>query len=374
MQAMKHLLLIGLLSLLFSFESAGQKKELKYASDFANLKEQLKTDSVLRFEYACAKEFHKYLNTYRKSLQKKPLRWNDTLWIVAMNHGIYLTENRLFAHEQIVGKSLFSGINPTNRYKFVFESKYYVSECGENLAGTLYGYENTPQENAHYAFNAWQNSPGHNKNMLREGYEEHGTAVVSFESHSIFIDVLSAGGRPNPKEKKQVPTTATMTAEEYNKTSPQVDNGLTSSAFKKLINQENWAIQFSQHFPKSITQNKDLNAACAKSTHSFLEDKFQDKNLMKELKKGEEVSETDYNIYPPKILQKILGKGPLQESILFMAIQTTSVDLEKIKSELDTMMKSHIEKTITPIKKLGFHLNWKKRGKHFLICASVQSS
>ena len=39
---MKNLLLIGLLSIMFSFESAAQKKELKYASDFAQLKKQIK--------------------------------------------------------------------------------------------------------------------------------------------------------------------------------------------------------------------------------------------------------------------------------------------------------------------------------------------
>ena len=107
---------------------------------------------------------------------------------------------------------------------------------------------------------------------------------------------------------------------------------------------------------------------------SFLEQKIKEKNLKKKLKSEEEIKETEYNILQPKILDKILGKGPLQESILFIAIQATSVDVTKIKTELDTMMKSHIEKTIKPIKKLGYHLNWKKLGKHFLICASVQTT
>ena len=371
---MKNLLLIGLLSIMFSFESAGQKKALKYASDVANLKEQLKTDSVLRFEYACAIEFHKYLNDYRTSRKLKPLRWNDTLWVVAMNHGNYLSENDLFAHEEIVGKALFSGISPTNRYEFVFESEYYVHGCGENLFMTYYDKKCTPDENAKNALNAWIRSKGHNENMLRESYHEHGMAVIiTKENDMIFTDVLSLGGAIS-KIKKATQTTPTMTAEEYNKENPQVDKGLTSSAFKKLINQENWAIGILQYFPQSIIQNKHLNAACAKSTQSFLEEKIQDKNLIKQLKRGDEINETEYNIHHPKILEKILGKAQMQESILLMAIQTTSVDIAKIKTELDTMFKSHIEKTIKPIKKMGFHLNWKKRGKHFLICASVQST
>ena len=200
---MKNLLLIGLLSILFSFESAGQKKELKYACDFGKLKRQFKTDSILRFEYECAKEFHTYLNAYRVIHKKQPLRWNDTLWIVAMNHGNYLSENNLFAHEQLVGKPLFSGISPTSRYNFAFKSEYYVPGCGENLyMSFFYDDKSTPDENAREAFDAWKKSPGHNENMLRESYEEHGTAVVFDEFSMIFTDVFSLGG-PISKIKKE---------------------------------------------------------------------------------------------------------------------------------------------------------------------------
>jgi len=189
----------------------------------------------------------------------------------------------------------------------------------------------------------------------------------------IFTDVFSLGG-PISKIKKASDTTPTMTAEEFNKETLQVDKGLTSSAFKKLINQENWVLGILQYFPQSIIPNKHLNAACAKSTQSFLEEKYQYKNLKKQLKNGEEMSENQFTIIEPKILDKILNKRPLHESILFMAIQTTSVDITKIKTEIASMIKSHIDKTIKPIKKLGFHLNWMKRGKHFLVCASVQST
>ena len=198
---MKHLLLIALLSLLFSFKSLGQKKELKYASDVANLKEQMKTDSVLRFEYACAMEFHKYLNDYRTSRRLKPLRWNDTLWIVAMNHGIYLNENGLFSHQQIARKSLFSGVQPGNRYNFVVKSKQNISGYGENLFMMSFYNQNTPAHHALEAFNAWKESPGHNKNMLYKSYDEHGTAVVSGESSLIFTDFFSMN-TPTLKERK----------------------------------------------------------------------------------------------------------------------------------------------------------------------------
>ena len=199
---MKHLLLIGLLSLLFSFESAGQKKALKYASDVANLKEQLKSDSVLRFEYACSMEFHKYLNDYRTSRKLKPLRWNDTLWIVAMNHGIYLNEKDLFSHQQIARKSLFSGVQPNNRYDFVVKSKHSIAGYGENLFMTSFYNQNTPAYHALEAFDAWKKSPGHNKNMLYKSFDEHGTAVVSGESSLIFTDFFSMN-TPTFKEKKR---------------------------------------------------------------------------------------------------------------------------------------------------------------------------
>jgi uncharacterized protein YkwD len=199
---MKHILLIGLLSIMFSFESTGQKKALKYASDVATLKEQLKTDSILRFEYACALEFHKYLNAYRISRKLKPLRWNDTLWVVAMNHGNYLNENDLFSHQQIARKSLFSGIQPGNRYDFVVKSKHSIAGYGENLFMTSIYYKNSPDQYALEAFSAWKKSPGHNKNMLFKSFEEHGTAIVSSESGLIFTDFFSLNS-PTFKEKKR---------------------------------------------------------------------------------------------------------------------------------------------------------------------------
>jgi hypothetical protein len=198
---MKNLLLIGLLSILFSFESAGQRKELKYASDVANLKEQLKTDSVLRFEYACAMEFHKHLNNYRTSRKLKPLRWNDTLWVVAMNHGNYLSENDLFSHQQIARKSLFSGVQPGNRYEFAVKSNHAIAGYGENLYLTSFENKNSPDQFALKAFNAWKKSSGHNKNMLFKSFDEHGTAVVSGETNLIFTDFFSINGN-NFKERK----------------------------------------------------------------------------------------------------------------------------------------------------------------------------
>lgn len=200
---MKNLLLIGLLGILFSFESVAQKKELKYASDVANLKEQLKTDSILRFEYACAMEFHKYLNDYRTSRKIKPLRWNDTLWVVAMNHGIYLNENDLFSHQQIARKSLFSGVQPGNRYNFVVQSKQNIAGYGENLFMTSFYNLNTPAYYALEAFNAWKESPGHNKNMLYKSFDEHGTAVVSGESNLIFTDFFFMNNPNTLKERKR---------------------------------------------------------------------------------------------------------------------------------------------------------------------------
>lgn len=363
---------IGLLCIMFSIESTGQTNQLKRASDVATLKKQLRTDSSLRFEYACAKEFHIYLNAYRSSRKLKPLRWNDTLWVVAMNHGYYLHENKLFSHTELPENTLFSGSSPGNRYDYVLESMYYTPACGENLFSTS-AYENSPEQNAKYAFNAWKSSIGHNRNMLLESYDEHGTAAVIGPSGLIFIDVFSMGVL-NLSAKRNPPTSATMTAEAYDKKSVPADQGLTSSAFKKLLGKENWISFLVQNLPKNAKQNKHLNAACAKSSQAYLDESTRDKNIREKLKKGEEIYVTESKSYQPKWYQAILGKTKLQESILYIAIRTNAVDLNKIKTQVESMSKSHLEKVANSMKKFGFHLNWKKRGKHFLICASLQSS
>ena len=119
-----------------------------------------------------------------------------------MNHGNYLNENDLFSHQQIGRKSLFSGVQPGNRYEFAVKSKHSIAGYGENLYVTSFENKNSPDQFALKAFNAWKKSSGHNKNMLFKSFDEHGTAVVSGESSLIFTDFFFINN-PTLKDSKR---------------------------------------------------------------------------------------------------------------------------------------------------------------------------
>jgi uncharacterized protein YkwD len=57
-------------------------------------------DQDINFSRTVSRLFHEKINDYRISKKQMPLRWNDTLWLVALNHSIYIDNNKDFNHRQ----------------------------------------------------------------------------------------------------------------------------------------------------------------------------------------------------------------------------------------------------------------------------------
>jgi uncharacterized protein YkwD len=128
------------------------------------------------FSRTVSELFHEKINTYRISKKKKPLQWNDTLWLVALNQSIYIDSNDDFTHKQSPAKSIYSGQTPLKRYQFVMDNPSLSAGCGENIfqwSTALISAESLST----LMFDSWKDSPGHNENMLNEYYTDHALAI-----------------------------------------------------------------------------------------------------------------------------------------------------------------------------------------------------
>lgn len=135
-------------------------------------------DQDINFSRTVSRLFHEKINDYRISKKQMPLRWNDTLWLVALNHSIYIDINKDFNHRQNPKKKMYSGQTPDNRYQFVLNIESPDLQCGENIfqwSSTFI----TAESLSNLMFESWKKSPGHNKNMLSNMYSEHGMAIYS---------------------------------------------------------------------------------------------------------------------------------------------------------------------------------------------------
>lgn len=137
-----------------------------------------KTDSVSRLELLTAKKFHKKLNEYRKQNNVHPLKWNDTLYIVAINHTKWMTTNKTgLTHVQRDMTYDFTGVFPTDRATYVLDKKLFL--VGENITYIgIFGktIEEISEAAAMSAFNSWKYDKPHNDNMLNKMYVFHAVA------------------------------------------------------------------------------------------------------------------------------------------------------------------------------------------------------
>jgi hypothetical protein len=159
--------------------------KLMKSEDLEDYLNALKTDKALQLERLTAFIFHHKINEYRIRNNKGWLFWNDDMWLASRNHNIYLFHYRIITHGQNPDSVFFSGRSPGDRLIYVNNSN--IMHWGENCCYfPIFTQANTElivraEMAADEAFNLWQNSSGHNKNMLG-GYNMHGTAFL----HSCY--------------------------------------------------------------------------------------------------------------------------------------------------------------------------------------------
>lgn len=106
-------------------------------------------------------DFLSLVNQYRQSKGLSPLSRNGELDAASRAHSKDMAVNRYFSHTSLDGRS------PWTR---MAQAGYTCDGAkGENIAA---GYSS-----AQAAFNAWRNSPGHNRNMLSTSFRAIGIGV-----------------------------------------------------------------------------------------------------------------------------------------------------------------------------------------------------
>ncbi len=156
------------------------KAQICKASNMAVLIQTAQKDKNEKIERLAATKFHKLINDYRKEKKLAAIDWDDALWLASRNHNFWMDANATLSHEEKKGTKCFSGSKPGSRYMYATAGKGLASWSGENI---LYHYDlggrtvNEAATNiANKAFKIWQNSPGHDQNMLGESHKAHGVA------------------------------------------------------------------------------------------------------------------------------------------------------------------------------------------------------
>ena len=101
------------------------------------------------------------INAYRQQNGLQPLANNSTLNVSSHNHSQDMAQRGYFSH------TTPEGLSPFDR---MAAAGYSCGTMGENLAAG--------QRTAQQAFEGWQDSPGHNANMLNANYAVIGIGVV----------------------------------------------------------------------------------------------------------------------------------------------------------------------------------------------------
>jgi hypothetical protein len=189
---------------------AQQISDTVYREDqIAVLLDNLENDPILQFEWLAAIHFHKLVNEYRNEMDRKSIHWNNSLWMAARNHNVYLLRSlNTLSHWQSKEKSFFTGSQPENRVNFVtyesgdfqgagFENCYFRGkdlvldrmDVNKVNALTVDQLNAKAEKVANKAFEWWKQSKGHNKNMLNPDHLAHGTSFV-FGQQGIYATAV----------------------------------------------------------------------------------------------------------------------------------------------------------------------------------------
>jgi len=125
-----------------------------------------------------AREVVRLTNEFRLEKKRKALQWNARLERAARAHAADMAEMEYFSHRSLNGDELKTRVD---------RQDYAWSAIGENIA--------RGQRTAAEVSRAWQDSPGHRRNMLDPEFTEIGVAVVKDgESKLVWVMVL---GKPD---------------------------------------------------------------------------------------------------------------------------------------------------------------------------------
>ena len=127
------------------------------------------------------------LNSYRAAQGLGPVRLNDKLNAASQVHAEDMAK---------IGDATHSGSDGSSHADRVQRQGYYFSLAGENVAS---GQKSWPK-----VFKAWQDSPGHNENLLQDEATEFGVALVYDPDSTYQTYWAMIMAHPLPKDVQDV--------------------------------------------------------------------------------------------------------------------------------------------------------------------------
>lgn len=357
--------------IIFQPVSFGQNRcVLKYAS-LEKLLIDSETDSLLKLERDCAMEFHHIINEYRKGRNCEELIWSDALWLAARNHTDYLIMNNLFAHKEIEGKALFTGEEPTDRVQFVLSEKHY---SGENILQTLVN-KRSAREVAEEAFEIWRTSDGHNKNMLGKTYQAHGVAfrVDPDNGEITATDVLSLSVpfKTIQNLASQVMVSESNYTYDYAKPRKKAESALSTGAIRKDLGNAFYYAKVQEQFNEAGKRNAELAKKTAKRNSEFLSSFVKNRELIKEMKGQSWFTHTESRAVAGNVFQHITGKQKNVITSVIVAFKPEKYSIGELSKCVYDAWKANL---IENASKYACHVALKRKGEHFIVCASFEQA
>ncbi len=165
-----------------------------------------KTDSIVKLERLTALYFHEMLNEYRQKKKRERLSWDDTLWLAARNHAVWMMKNDKISHTQSTSSKAFTGKSYKDRITYVLKEKVSFNATGENAlynsnSGQSKQIDLWAKELANICFNQWKNSKDHHDNMIQKLFNTHGMAIIIDPNGEVYaVDLFVLKMYPTSEE------------------------------------------------------------------------------------------------------------------------------------------------------------------------------
>lgn len=331
-------------------------------------------------ERQLARQTHTLINRHREQKKLSKLQWNDTLWLAARNHAVYLLLNNITGHTQQVGKQGFNGQEPENRIAFlVGETPNYRME-GENVyRQSGFTLESMPDNSVE----SWLNSPGHKANIERN-YNQHGLAIVEYGRQQVAVDLFISGvvnAAPlASKSGGQLNQSALMVSEPIYarsavpKSQKNVEEKpLSTTRLKKELAGLFYYLKVKEILPSNAKKHDELNKRAEQFNLAQLNAYSKSKEYKERLKAQNFLLDEHVESVAGNLWQQIVGKTKCTRANVLISFPMNLYSPEKIQTTVFTYWKSVINQIKTPIKNYGYNVACRKKGNSFIVSATLQA-
>lgn len=331
-------------------------------------------------ERLLAQQTHASINRHREQKQLSQLQWNDTLWLAARNHAVYLLLNNLTGHTQQAGKQAFNGQQPEDRIAFlVGETPNYRME-GENVySQSGFTLESMPNNSVE----SWLNSPGHKANMERN-YNQHGLAIAEYGGQQVAVDLFisgvvnsaplarKSGGQLN---QSQLMVSEPLYARESIPNSQQkaAEKPLSTTRLKKELAGIFYYLKVKEIMPANTKKQEELSKRAEQFNLSQLSAFGRSKEYRERLKEQSFQIDENTEAVAGNLWQQIVGKTKSRRAHIMISFPEKLYSPEKIQTVVFSYWKTAIQELEKPIKHYGYHVACRKKGNSFLVSATLQA-